>query len=221
MSPPRTILTIAGSDPSGGAGLQADLATFRTFGARGLSVVTAVTAQNERRFLASHPVPGGVVSAQLQAVAAIGFDAVKIGMLATGENVAIVAKFLAEFQVPVVLDPVLGSSTGAVLLDDPGALDLLYPLVTLVTPNRRETGLLSIPDENFVLAKGLDDPVGVADELRHRGGVVRRWVHPRSPGDPHGTGCALASAVACGLADGVDLEGAADSAIDHVQRLRR
>lgn len=147
------LLTIAGSDSGGGAGIQADLKTFAAHGAYGMSAVTAVTAQNTRAVTAVHEIPPDVVAAQIDAVFEdLGVDAVKIGMLSSAPVVRAVASSLGrwcrERPVPVVLDPVMVAKSGAALLADEAVAALveeLLPLATVVTPNlpeaRRMTGV--------------------------------------------------------------------------------
>jgi hydroxymethylpyrimidine/phosphomethylpyrimidine kinase len=135
----RTVLTIAGSDSSGGAGIQADLKTFAAHGVFGLSAITAVTAQNTRGVIASAPVPPGMVAAQVEAVAAdFSVDATKIGMLATSAIAGEVADVVARLGLKnVVLDPILAATTGAPLLDAAGLAVLrerLLPLALVITP---------------------------------------------------------------------------------------
>jgi hydroxymethylpyrimidine/phosphomethylpyrimidine kinase len=140
-------LTIAGSDSSGGAGIQADLKTFSALEVYGASVITALTAQNTMRVEAVHVVPPDFVLAQMRAVAAdLEVDAIKIGMLATGPVIEAVAEGLKDFAgVPVVLDPVMIAASGDPLLD-PEAVDalrsILIPLATLITPNLAEAAAL-------------------------------------------------------------------------------
>jgi hydroxymethylpyrimidine/phosphomethylpyrimidine kinase len=142
-----TALTIAGSDSGGGAGIQADLKTFARCGVHGACAVTAVTAQNTLRVVAIHPVPPAIVLAQIRAVVEdIGVDAIKIGMLGDGAVAEAVALAIDELppDVPVVLDPVLSSSTGAPLLDA-RALEVLrsrlLPRALVITPNIEEARL--------------------------------------------------------------------------------
>ena len=147
MAPPR-VLTIAGSDSGGGAGIQADLKTFAAHGVYGLSVITAITAQNTVAVTAVSDVPVEVVAAQLDAVFAdIGADAVKIGMLSSPALVRVVAERLRAWRpARVVLDPVMVAKSGAVLLAEEAILALreeLLPLATLVTPNLPEAEKLT------------------------------------------------------------------------------
>jgi hydroxymethylpyrimidine/phosphomethylpyrimidine kinase len=146
------LLTIAGSDPSGGAGIQADLKTFSALGGYGMSVLTGLTAQNTRGVVGVHPVPAAFVTQQLDAVFDdVRVDAVKIGMLATADVVSAVARVLAERRPPfVVLDPVMVAKSGDRLLQADAVATLrgvLLPIVDLVTPNLPEAAdLLGEPE---------------------------------------------------------------------------
>jgi len=144
----RIALTIAGSDPGGGAGIQADLKTFAAFGVYGASAITAVTVQSTRGVEAVEPLPADLVTAQIEAVAGdLRIDVTKIGMLATAAIVEAVAAAIKELELPlVVLDPVLVSSSGARLLDADGVQAMcleLLPLARAITPNVAEAEALS------------------------------------------------------------------------------
>jgi len=237
--PPR-VLTIAGSDSGGGAGIQADLKTFCAHGAYGMSVVTAVTAQNTLAVTAVHVVPPEVVAAQIDAVFSdLGVDAVKIGMLADAAVATVVAERLAAWAgPPIVLDPVMVAKSGAQLLDEPAVAVLserILPLATLVTPNlpegERLTGLpAGTLEERRLVAARLTEagPAvllkgghGTGDELVDlllAGGEERLFVHPRRHTDAtHGTGCTLSSAIACRLARGEAIAGAVEGALEYLQ----
>ncbi|MDY7094502.1 MAG: bifunctional hydroxymethylpyrimidine kinase/phosphomethylpyrimidine kinase [Acidobacteriota bacterium] len=199
-TPPR-LLTIAGSDSGGGAGIQADLKTFAAFGGYGMSAITALTAQNTRQVTAVHEAPPEMVAAQIAAVFEdIGVDAVKIGMLASAPIIEAVAEALETYRdgdtPPVVLDPVMVAKSGDALLRD-DAIDALrrrlLPLATLVTPNlpeaERLTGLPVSTDEEALaaakeLAKGGLAEAGTAVLLKggHRRGdeIVDLLVDPRA-----------------------------------------
>src|SRR5215211_3727831 len=136
----HTALTIAGSDPSGGAGIQADLKTFAAFGVYGASAITAITVQNTLGVEAIAPLSADLVSAQIEAVAGdLDIAAIKIGMLATAAIVEAVAAAITSLDLPlVVLDPVLASSSGDRLLDEDGVAALraeMLPRARVVTPN--------------------------------------------------------------------------------------
>jgi hydroxymethylpyrimidine/phosphomethylpyrimidine kinase len=220
------VLSIAGSDPSGGAGIQADLKTFAALGGYGMSALTGLTAQNTRGVRAVYPVPAEFVTAQLDAVFDdIRVDAVKIGMLATADVVEAVAAVLAARRPPfVVADPVMVAKSGDRLLamEAVAALrDLLLPMVDLVTPNLPEAAdLLGVAEARSegemaeqakalsalgpaVLLKGghlggVRSPDLLVDTHRPDTGVDPVWLTaPRVvTTSDHGTGCTLSSAIA-------------------------
>ncbi len=228
------ILIVAGSDSSGGAGIQADLRTVQALGGYGMTAITAVTVQNTLGVTGVFPVPADTVAAQMRAcLDDIGADAVKIGMLGDAGVIAAVADVLAGVRMPVVLDPVMVAKGGALLLaeDAVTALLRLLPLATIVTPNAPELAALTdteIEDEadlllaaqeligqgaRAVLAKGGHlGGTEVVDWLVTPQGHVR-FASPRiDTRHTHGTGCTLASALAVGLARGQGLEAAARAA---------
>ncbi len=241
------LLTIAGSDSGGGAGVQADLKTFAAHGGFGMSVITAITAQNTVEVRAVHPVPASLVTAQMEAVFDdIGVDAVKIGMLASSELVSIVAAGLRKYRPRhVVLDPVMISKGGAPLLEDSAVETLiqeLLPLATVVTPNlpeaQRLTGLSWTADPTkedrcrlgqkiLELARSPDLAVLIKGGHAH-GRLVQdllwwqdepyEFEHPRiDTTSTHGTGCTLSSAIAARLGHGDELLSAVPAAIDYLQ----
>ena len=232
-------LTIAGSDSSGGAGLQADLLTFATFGVDGASVVTAVTAQNTTGVRAIEPVAPDVVAAQLDAVLDdLDVRAAKTGMLHRAAVVEVVAARLRARPVPaLVVDPVSVSTSGALLLE-PAALDVLrrslLPLATLVTPNLHEAEALTgrpVPDvaamheaahalvglgARAALVTGGHLP-GDAVDVLYDGTTVRELPAARiATRHTHGTGCALSAAITACLARGDALVAAVETAKRHV-----
>ena len=144
----KVVLTIAGSDPSGGAGIQADLATFADFNVVGLSAITAITAQNVEEVLAIHPTPADILTQQLStACKGKDLDAIKIGMVATQANVKAIVWFLHHTPSKhIVIDPVLHSSSGVPLLEAKALAifrQQLLPLATVITPNLQEAGVLA------------------------------------------------------------------------------
>ncbi|MFI1507277.1 bifunctional hydroxymethylpyrimidine kinase/phosphomethylpyrimidine kinase [Streptomyces sp. NPDC020597] len=222
-APPR-VLTVAGSDSGGGAGIQADLKTMLALGVHGMSVITAVTAQNSVGVQGAWELPVEAVRAQYRSVVDdIGVQAVKTGMLASAELVETVAGLLAGTGVPVVVDPVGVSKHGDPLLA-PSALDSvrtkLLPVATVATPNLDETAQLTgvrVESEEqlrdaaiavlaygprWVLIKGGHLPGDAVDLLTD--GVEEHWLRaPRYDNrHTHGTGCTLASAIAAQLAKG-------------------
>jgi len=227
MSAPARILTIAGSDPSGGAGVQADLKTIAMLGGYGMSAITAITAQNSQGVFGVEPVSAQMVGAQIDAcVRDIGVDAVKIGMLGSAAVAACVADRLADLAVPIVFDPVMIATSGGILADDAtiAAFDALMGLATLTTPNVLELAALGgaslLIGQGFaVLAKGGDAPGGVVtDRLLRRGVTDVVWQAPRiETRHTHGTGCTLSSAIACGLGQGMDLVAAIGGAREFVR----
>lgn len=228
--PIPNVLSIAGSDPSGGAGIQADLKTFSALGCYGMAVLTALTAQNTRGVSAVHVLPPKFVAAQIIDVFAdVEVAAVKIGMLATGEVARVVGELMAKHpRVPVVLDPVLVATSG----DSLGAPDVveamrrdLLRLATVITPNLPEAARLGdrpVPKDEAgmkllaerlhalgaraVLVKGghLAGPTAV--DILFDGEQHHIFVAPRVVTDnTHGTGCTLSSAIAAHLAAGRSL----------------
>jgi hydroxymethylpyrimidine/phosphomethylpyrimidine kinase len=219
-------LTIAGSDSSGGAGIQADLKTFSALGVYGASVVTALTAQNTKGVFAVHQVPDDFITAQIDAVFAdFAVGAVKIGMLGNLAAIDAVAAGLDRHQARnVVLDPVLAATSGERLLsaDALGALRELVARANVLTPNLPEAAALlqELPaqDESEMLRQAERLLEFGADAVLIKGGhgggadsvdlLVEPAGHTRfsaprlQTGDGHGTGCSLASAIAAGLAKG-------------------
>jgi hydroxymethylpyrimidine/phosphomethylpyrimidine kinase len=225
-SPPR-LLTIAGSDSGGGAGIQADLKAFARCGAHGMSAITAITAQNTVAVTDVYPLPREAIVAQVRAVAEdIGVDAVKIGMLGTSETIAAVEQALDLIgDVPIVLDPVMVAESGARLLDEDAEDALrtrLLPRVTVVTPNLPEAralaegGRAAANAEPADLARAIHalGPANVVVTGGHREQAIdtffdgERLVElpgERYPeGAAHGSGCTHSSALAAHLALGLD-----------------
>ena len=233
-------LTIAGADPSGGAGLQADLVTFAAFGVHGAAVVTALTAQNTRGVQAIAAVDPAFVAAQLDAVLPdLAPSAAKTGMLYTAAVVNTVAERLKARPLPVlVVDPVVAATSGATLLDAAGIAALrarLLPLATLVTPNLREAEILvgrPVADRSAMrdAARALVDLgaraalvtgghlSGDAIDVLFDGGALHEYAAPRvpTPRGTHGTGCVLSAAITAGLAVGRPLTEAVAAAKRHV-----
>ena len=233
-------LTIAGSDSSGGAGIQADLKTFASFGLHGLSAITAVTAQNMRQVVAIHRVPAKQVEQQLCAVFGdFPIAAVKIGMLGSAATTSAVARFLREHcKAPIVLDPVLISSSGTRLLPARALAVLreeLIPLADMLTPN--------VPEAESLLGRRLATPKDLREAARdllglgaksillkgghHEGDPVCDYLvdarrtcvfrHARMPILAHGTGCVLSAAIAAGLARGRTPVAAVRAAEEYLQ----
>ena len=249
------ILTIAGTDPSGGAGIQRDIQTFRDFGLNGLSVITALTAQNQKKVKAVLPVPSAFVLKQIKTLLEEhDIDVIKLGMLARAGIVAGLAQLFTKTKFKkIVIDPIVISSSGYPLLDKKGISVLkkhLLPLTTIVTPNLHEAAILADMEEVstveemkevakkikrlgplYVLVKG-----GHLKEVRSQKSGVRRknekaidilydgrefkiFEAKRIAKDVHGTGCILSSAIAAGLAKGLDMEDAVKKAKIYTTRI--
>jgi len=221
--PPPRLLSIAGSDSGGGAGIQADLKAFARCGAHGMTAITAITAQSTREVTAVYPVPPEAIVEQVRAVAEdIGVDAVKIGMLGTAETIAAVERSLELLgAAPVVLDPVMVAESGARLLDEDATAALrgrLVPRAAVVTPNVAEAAALSGLDgghpEELARAVHALGPRAVVVTGGHRedatdlffdGERVEAIAGERHPdGAAHGSGCTHSSALAAHLALGLD-----------------
>jgi hydroxymethylpyrimidine/phosphomethylpyrimidine kinase len=233
----KRILTIAGSDSGGGAGIQADLKVITVLGGYGMSAITALTAQNTLGVQAIHEVPPSFVEAQIDSVLSdIGADAIKTGMLATKEIVVVVAKKIKQYGVKkIVVDPVMVAKGGDSLLrrDAQQALiEHLIPLSIVITPNLLEASVLSgfsvdsIPEmkkaarriyemgASHVVVKG-GHLSGMAIDLFYDGREYTEIAGPRIDSkDTHGTGCTFASAIATFLAAG-------DSVPDAVKKAKR
>jgi hydroxymethylpyrimidine/phosphomethylpyrimidine kinase len=182
------VLSIAGSDSGGGAGIQADLKAFAACGVHGMTAITAITAQNTVGVSAVHPVPPEIILAQVRAVAEdIGVDAVKIGMLGTRETIETVITALSELhpQVPIVLDPVMVSESGAELLEPAARAALaheLLPLATVVTPNLPEArALLDRPPAVDDTGTDAPDTGSPADDAGTDAAELARAIHALGP----------------------------------------
>ncbi|ASJ10738.1 hypothetical protein A3L12_05215 [Thermococcus sp. P6] len=225
----RTALTIAGSDSGGGAGIEADLKTFASFGVHGLVAVTAVTAQNTLEVRAIHGVPPEVVAGQIEAVVEdIGVDAAKTGMLGNGAIVRTVAEAVEKYSFPLVVDPVMVATSGRALLEEDAVEVLknrLIPLASVVTPNVPEAERLT-----GIEIKGLEDArraarfiveelgagaavvkgghlrLNEAVDVLYHNGRYREYRGPLLRGCTHGTGCSFSAAITANLALGRPLE---------------
>ena len=224
------VLSIAGSDSGGGAGIQADLKAFAACGAHGMTAITAITAQNTVGVSAVHAVPPEIIVEQVRQVAEdMGVDAVKIGMLGNAETIDAVVEALGHVgEAPVVLDPVMVAESGAILLDD-GARDALrerlLPLVDVVTPNIAEAQVLAGTDgepEELARAIHARGPKAVVVTGGHRDNATDVFFdgdrleeipgERHDTGAAHGSGCTHSSALAAYLAHGDDSLSAARKA---------
>lgn len=237
------VLTIAGSDSGGGAGIQADLKTFSALGCYGTSAITAVTVQNTCGVRGIHSIPPSIVQDQIRAVMDdIKPAAIKIGMVHSAELAKAIAQTLHEFSwVPIVLDPVMVATSGDKLIED-STIEILrkelFPLAKLVTPNLDEAQILS-----GMLIKNLEQMKAAAQKIMETGcgsvlvkgghlkgarlydvflrqdGTQRVFESPSIESkNTHGTGCTLSSAIAAHLARGMDLEEALQHSKDYIHQ---
>lgn len=225
----KTILTIAGSDCSGGAGIQADLKTFAAHKLYGMSVITSLTAQNTRGVTDVADTSSDFVGAQLDTVFTdIYPHAIKIGMVSNEKIIKVIAKKLKQYQAKnIVIDPVMVATSGSALMKSTATkvlIEELLPLADIITPNMSEAGVLSGIEvkskddmekaakiigrflKGVVLVKGghLSES---ADDLLYINGKVY-WIEGKRIDNPntHGTGCTLSSAIACNLAKGMNID---------------
>lgn len=238
---PPIVLTFSATDPSGGAGMQADILTIASMGCHSLSVVTAITVQDTRGVDDVQPMEAEWVIDQARTVLEdMPVAAFKIGLLGSVENVAAVAEIMADYpNIPLVFDPVLASGRGDELSSDEmlaAIRDLLLPQTTILTPNSIEARRLVIDEENeadnpnlaecakrilrlgceYVLITGThENSLKVINTLYGERGVVRSDSWPRLPGSYHGSGCTLASALAALLANGVPMDEAVREAQEY------
>ena len=238
-SPPPIVLSFAASDPTGGAGIQADLLTLSSMGCHPLSVITAITVQDTAGVDAVLAMEPDWVEDQARALLEdMPVAAFKIGLIGSVENVAAIAAIVADYpDIPLILDPVLASGRGDELATEDliGAMkEMLLPQTTLLTPNSLEARRLADEDDEdepdleecarrlisygceYVLLTGThENTPQVINTLYGQHGMIRsdRW--DRLPGSYHGSGCTLASAIAANLANGMDLGDAVRDAQDY------
>ena len=235
------VLSIAGSDPSSGAGIQVDLKTFQQLGAFGMAIPASLTVQNSRGVSAVEPVSSALLAKQLEALLSdIRPDAIKVGMLSTKQNVEVVVKAMVKHKVRnLVIDPVLRSSSGKILLDYDAVAVLkkkLFPRALIITPNIPETevltGIMIACDEDmdfaagklldrgpgYVLIKG-GHRNGPAEDTLYGGKTVLSFSTLRRKGEFHGTGCVLSSAITVFIAQGLPVEKAVEKAKQFVDMM--
>jgi hydroxymethylpyrimidine/phosphomethylpyrimidine kinase len=221
------VLAFAASDPTGGAGVQADLLTLAARGCHPLTVVTGLTVQDTRGVHSLRAVEPELVDAQARALLDdLAVSAFKLGVLASARNAEAIARIAAEHpRVPLVVDPVLASGRGDALSDEAQVAAMkerLFPLTLVATPNsieaRRFGGAAAMLAAGcrYVLVTGThDDDAEVVNRLWDAKGLVREDRWPRLPGSYHGSGCTLASALAAALAKGLPMSEAARDAQDY------
>jgi len=221
---PPNVLVLAASDPTGGAGLQADVLTLASLGCHPLSVLTALSVQDTHGVVALHCLDAERIIEQARCVLADApVRAVKIGVVGSAAAARVIASLLAEHPaVPVVLDPVLASARGDPLGDAVTLRELLAPRATVATPNSEEAQALGGPEAllasgcAYVLVTGAHEPGAfVVNTLYGAAGVIRQDRWPRLPGSYHGSGCTLASAIAARLAHGDEVSEAVRRAQDY------
>ncbi|MCP8314566.1 MAG: bifunctional hydroxymethylpyrimidine kinase/phosphomethylpyrimidine kinase [archaeon] len=239
------VLSIAGSDPDGGAGIQADLKTFSALGVYGMTVITSVTAQNTVELKKIHDVPVDVIRAQIEAlISDISIDAVKTGMLHTKEIVEVVAEEIGRQNFPLVIDPVMATKSGAPLLEEDAKsalIKILFPLATIVTPNSVEAEMIS-----GIEIKTIDDAKDAAVRIAKFGAkaVLIKGGHAFSDKEAldllyldgnfkvfeakrintkttHGAGCSFAAAIVAELAKKRSIVDAVSNAKDFITRAIR
>ena len=238
---PPIVMVFAASDPSGGAGLQADIMTLSSMGCHPLSVVTALTVQDSAGVEGVLAIDADWVSDQARALLEdMSVSAFKVGMLGSVENIAAIAEIISDYpDIPLILDPVLSSGRGDELASEDmiAALrELLLPQTTLLTPNSIEARRLALDESNeeddpdlaecarrlvgagaeYVLITGTHEHTPqVVNSLYGENGLIRADAWERLPGSYHGSGCTLASAIAANLANGLELAEAVRDAQDY------
>ena len=242
MNDIKKILTCAGSDPCGGAGIQADIKTISAIGHFAMSAITAITAQNTMGVSAAEAVSPEMMKAQLDSVFTDIFpDSVKIGMLMNGKNADIITERLKHYNAKnIVCDTVIMSTSGRQLIDDEGLeifIKKLLPIADVITPNipeaerlcgmkinspedmERAAALLSGNTEGGVLIKGGHLDGEALDILLHEGKIYYMTSPRIDNPNTHGTGCTLSSAIACGLAEGMTVPEAAERAKNYITKV--
>jgi hydroxymethylpyrimidine/phosphomethylpyrimidine kinase len=241
MNPmPPAVLTFAATDPSSGAGLQADILTLASIGCHPLSVVTAITVQDTVGVDNVMVFDADWVNEQARAILEdMEVAAFKLGMLGSVENIAVIAEIMADYpDTPLLIDPVLSSGRGDELANDEmqaAMIDLLFPQATLITPNSLEARRLAFPEDEvasssldvsaerlldlgteYVLITGTHErSPEVVNSLYGENGLIRNYSWERLPGSYHGSGCTLTSAIAACIAHGLTMEEAVAEAQEY------
>jgi hydroxymethylpyrimidine/phosphomethylpyrimidine kinase len=221
-----SVLVFSGLDPSGGAGIAADLAAIAAQGVHALPIVTALTVQDQNRVYGVEPVDSALLLRQAGAlIEALRIDAVKIGIPGSRANAEAIAEVIRKLRqrsplLPVVLDPVLASGHGDLLTrgDAAAALAPLLPLATVLVPNLHEDAALDSSQCGHVLATGGHGEGPFVVNVWRSAHGTREWRWQRLPGDYHGSGCTLAAAIAARLALGEEVGAAFEAAQAYVQR---
>lgn len=219
----KVVLSIAGSDSSGGAGIQADLKTFEAFGVFGTTALTVVTAQNTTGVTDVIPLTAQQVKNQLDAISSdFEIAAIKIGMLFNSEIIKVVESFIKDLDIPIVLDPVFISKAGSPLLLDEAVENMkkLFPYATLITPNQHEANALFDNEQSYldaqcpVLVKhNVEGQTDRSEDILYENGLKHIFATKLvESNNLHGTGCSFSSAIAANLALGKDLHSAIQDA---------
>jgi hydroxymethylpyrimidine/phosphomethylpyrimidine kinase len=237
---PPTVLTFAGTDPSSGAGLQADILTFASIGCLPLSVVTAITVQDTVGVDGVLAMDADWVNDQARAILEdVQVSAFKLGLLGSVENIAVIAEIMADYpDIPLLIDPILTSGRGDDLSSDDmmeAMIELLFPQATLITPNSIEARRFAFYDEDtqqnsldesaarllatgseYVLITGTHErTAGVTNTLYGENQLIKAYQWERLPGSYHGSGCTLTSAIAACMAHGLSVEEAVEEAQEY------
>jgi hydroxymethylpyrimidine/phosphomethylpyrimidine kinase len=237
---PPTVLTFAGTDPSSGAGLQADILTFASIGCHPLSVVTAITVQDTIGVDSVLPMDADWVNDQARAILEdIQVSAFKLGLLGSVENIAVIAEIMADYpDIPLLIDPILTSGRGDDLSNDEmmdAMVELLFPQATLITPNSLEARRFAFSDDEtmqtsldesaarllamgseYVLITGTHErTTEVTNTLYGENQLIKAYKWERLPGSYHGSGCTLTSAIAACMAHGLSIEEAIEEAQEY------
>lgn len=240
---PPAVLTFAATDPSGGAGLQADVLTLASMGCHPISVITAITVQDTNGVEDISPIDSDWVADQARAILEdIPIAAFKIGVMGSLENIAVIAEIVSDYpEIPLILDPVFASARGDEFANDENIQairELLIPQSTIITPNSIELKRLGLDEDEenmslnisleilaqrlialgaeYVLVTGTHESTAdVINTLFHEKGIVRSDTWKRLPGSYHGSGCTLASAIAATMARGLDISDAVREAQEY------
>jgi hydroxymethylpyrimidine/phosphomethylpyrimidine kinase len=228
----KNVLSIAGHDPTGGAGIQADIEVINSMQCHACSVITTLTVQDTRNVITISPIAADIINNQLETLCKdINIDAIKIGLLGSAKTASLIAQHLAQLnEIPIVCDPVLAAGGGTVLAK-PELIDVirdeLLPLVTLVTPNSLEARQLAPESRDlkqcaetilssgcqFVFITGTHEPSDdVINQLYDQNGLLKTYRWPRLPHEYHGSGCTLSAAIAALLAQGATMTDAIEQA---------
>ena len=224
------VLVLAGHDPSGGAGIQADIETLAAHGCIATSVITSLTAQNTQKFSYHLPQAAGDFISQAKLVIDdVNIDACKIGAIGSLELIHAIHELITDKTFPVILDPVLQSTTGHNFSNEEMCsllCELILPITTVITPNRKEalqlTGTLTpqaaaekfleIGCKNILMTDTEASDINIINNLYQENGQTQTFTYDRLPGNFHGSGCTLASAISANLAKNIELTTAIEQA---------